>query len=260
MNALGLPAVARPRARGLALPLLLVALWFAITHLGLVNTRLLARPERVFVSAIEQYREGAIVIPLLASLARNLVGLLLGTLAGVLLGGLLGLSRTADRLIAPSFHAARQVAVFAWIPLISVWFGVGEPAKLVFISLCAFYPVVLNTHEGVRGVSPALIEVATVLRFSRLSILRRVIVPGALPAVFAGFRLALIYAWLATLGAEYLLAPSPGIGNLMTEGREALAMDKVLVGIVIVGLVGAALGALAQRLERHLLRWRVANS
>jgi len=246
-------------ARGLVLPALLLLCWYAVTHLNLANPRLLVRPERAFATAIEQYRSGAIVKPLLHSLGRNLAGLLLGTGAGLLVGGLLGISRIAERLIGPTFHAAKQVAIFAWIPLISVWFGVGEPAKVVFIALSAFYPVVLNTHEGVRSVSKDLVEVAAVYRFSRLDVLRKVIVPAAIPSVFAGFRLALIYAWLATLGAEYLLAASPGIGNLMIEGREALAMDKVLVGIVIAGLVGAAFAALSHRLERHLLRWRVPN-
>jgi sulfonate transport system permease protein len=246
--------------RGLALPLLLLLVWFAVAHLHLFNPRLLVAPEKVVKSAVEQYRDGAIVMPLLASLARNVAGLLLGTLVGVLLGGVLGLSHMADRVIGPTFHAAKQVAVFAWIPLISVWFGVGEPAKIVFITLCAFYPVVLNTYEGVRGVSRAYVELAAVYKFSRWSVLRKVIVPGAMPSVFAGFRLALIYAWLATLGAEYLLAAAPGIGNLMAEGREALAMDKVLIGVVIVGLIGTALHTLADRLERRVLRWRVVGN
>jgi sulfonate transport system permease protein len=247
-------------ARGLVLPALLLVVWFTVTHLNWGNPRLLVRPERAFTTAIEQYRSGAIVRPLLYSLGRNLAGLLIGTVSGLLLGGLLGLSRTAERVIEPTFNAAKQVAIFAWIPLISVWFGVGEPAKIVFIALSAFYPVVLNTHEGVRSVPRDFVEVAAVYRLSRAGVLRRVIIPAAIPSVFAGFRLALIYAWLATLGAEYLLAASPGIGNLMIEGREALAMDQVLVGIVIAGLVGAALAALSQRLERHLLRWRVPNA
>jgi sulfonate transport system permease protein len=251
---------ARRFARGLVLPVALVLIWFGVTHLNLVNARLVVRPERAFWTAIEQYRSGAVVRPLLASLGRNLTGLAIGTLLGLIAGGTLGVSRLAERVIGPSLHAAKQVAIFAWIPLISVWFGVGEPAKIVFIALSAFYPVVLNTHQGVRSVSRDYIEVAAVYEFSRWHVLRKVIVPGAIPSIFAGFRLALIYAWLATLGSEYLLAAAPGIGNLMIEGREALAMDKVMVGIVLAGLLGAGLGALAGRLERHVLRWRVPNA
>lgn len=249
----------RQTGRGVLLPVVLLAIWFGCARLGLFNTRLISSPEQVFSAAVREYRGGAIVTPLLSSLARNLVGLAIGTAFGLLLGALLGASHAAARLLGPSFNAARQVAVFAWLPLISVWLGVGEPAKIAFIALCAFYPVVINTWDGVRSVSHTLHEVADVYALSRFQRWRALIVPGSMPAVFAGLRLALIYAWLGTLGAEYLLAAAPGIGNLMTEGREALAMDKVLVGVAIAGGVGALLAAGAARLERRVLRWRPSN-
>jgi sulfonate transport system permease protein len=243
--------------RGLALPVVAIAIWFVATQYKLVNTLLVARPDKVITRAVELQREGALIKPLLASLTRDLVGFSLGTFIGVVVGGLMGMSRLVDRLLGPSFHAAKQVALFAWIPLLSVWCGNGELAKVVFIALAAFYPVVLNTHEGVRSVAREYYEVAQVFRFTRWQTVRRIVFPGALPSIFAGIQLALIYAWLGTLGAEYLLAPAPGIGNLMIEGRESFAMDKVLVGVIIAGSVGAALNALAHVLERRALRWRV---
>jgi sulfonate transport system permease protein len=243
--------------RGFAVPLVFLAVWYIATQYKLVNTFLVARPDKVVTSAIQQYRDGAIVAPLIASLTRDLLGFSLGTSIGLLVGGLMGMSRIADRLLGPSFHAAKQVAVFAWIPLLSVWCGSGELAKVVFISLAAFYPVVLNTHEGVRSVAREYLEVAQVFRFTRWQVIRKVIVPAALPSVFSGVQLALIYAWLGTLGAEYLLAPGLGIGNLMIEGRESLAMDKVLVGVIIAGAVGATLNAIAGKLEQRALQWRV---
>jgi sulfonate transport system permease protein len=242
--------------RGLVLPITVLVVWYIATQYKLVNTFLLVRPDKVVTSAIQQYREGAIIAPLVASLTRDLLGFTFGTLVGLLVGGVMGMSRIADRLLGPSFHAAKQVALFAWIPLLSVWCGTGELAKVVFISLAAFYPVVLNTHEGVRSVAREYLEVAHVYRFTRWQIIRKVIVPGALPSVFAGVQLALIYAWLGTLGAEYLLAAAPGIGNLMIEGRESFAMDKVLVGVILAGAVGATLNMLAGKLEHRALRWR----
>jgi sulfonate transport system permease protein len=247
----------RSFVRGFALPLVVLAVWYIATQYKLVNTFLVAPPAKVVTSAIQQYREGAIVAPLIASLTRDVLGFSLGTSLGLIVGGVMGMSRLADRLLGPSFHAAKQVAVFAWIPLLSVWCGSGELAKVVFIALAAFYPVVLNTHEGVRSVAREYLEVANVFRFTRWQIIRKVIVPGALPSVFSGVQLALIYAWLGTLGAEYLLAPGLGIGNLMIEGRESFAMDKVLVGVIIAGAVGATLNALANDLEQRALKWRV---
>jgi sulfonate transport system permease protein len=244
-------------ARGLVVPVVLLAVWYFVTQFKLVNTLLLVQPYKVVTSAITHYREGLIVTPLLASLQRDLLGLTIGTSLGLVIGAAMGVSRLTDRLLGPTFHAAKQVALFAWIPLLSVWCGTGELAKVVFISLAAFYPVVLNTHEGVSGVAREHVEVGRVFRFSRWQVFRKIILPGALPSIFAGVHLALIYAWLGTLGAEYLLSAAPGIGNLMVEGRESFQMDKVLLGVIIAGVIGASLNTLATKLEQYALRWRV---
>jgi sulfonate transport system permease protein len=253
-------ALMSPRLRrGIVLPLVAITLWELITHYKLANVHILASPSAVLKSFLVQVKEGDLFEQLLASLQRDLTGFAIGAFAGLLLGSAMGLWRIADRLFGPSFDAAKQVAVFAWIPLISVWFT-GEPAKIVFIGLAAFYPVVVNTYEGIRSVSREHIEVARAFRFSRLQTFKRVVLPAALPSIFSGLHLALIYSWLGTLGAEYLLAPAPGIGNLMIDGRESLAMDKVLLGVIIAGLVGFSLNTIAARVEAHFLRWRLKNT
>ena len=246
--------------RGWLVPLALVGIWDVLTRFKLVNPLLLARPSAVLVSLKEQLAHGDLLPQLGASLQRDLAGFVIGAAAGLALGSVMGLSRLADRLVGPTFHAAKQVAIFAWIPLISVWFGIGEPAKVVFIALSAFYPVVVNTFEGIRSVGREHIEVARAFRFTPLQVFRKVVLPGALPSIFAGLHLGLIYSWLGTLGAEYLLAAGPGVGNLMIEGRESFQMAKVLLGIIIAGGVGYGLNALATKLESNLLRWRVRSA
>lgn len=243
--------------RALVVPFLVLVLWRVAVQYRWVNPLLLASPEKVLTRLVSEVGESELFSQLFASLQRDLLGFALGTFLGVLLGGLLGASRLADRLIGPTFHALKQVAIFAWLPLMSVWLGTGESAKVVFIALAAFYPVVQSTYEGVHGVSREWVEVARVFEFTPWQLVRRVVVPAAAPAVFAGVHLALFYAWLATIGAEYLLAAGAGIGNLMIDGREQLAMDKVLLGVVIVGAVGATINALATALEARTLRWRV---
>lgn len=243
--------------RGLSLPIALLAGWALVCAYGLVNTRILVPPQAVFDTAIALIASGELWEHLRASLVRDLAGLALGTAVGLVVGGAMGWSRLVDRLLGPSFHAAKQVALFAWIPLMSVWLGTGEPAKIAFIALSAFYPVVLNTHEGIRSVGLDHIEVARVFKFSRWQVLRKVIAPAATPSIFAGVHQALIYSWLGTIGAEYLLQPAPGVGNLMTDGRERFAMDVVLLGILVTGLVGFGLNAVASVVEGRLLRWRV---
>jgi sulfonate transport system permease protein len=246
--------------RALLLPALLIVAWELSTRFGLVNTRLLVRPTLVLETAVRELREGGLAPQLVASLGRDLGGAALGSLFGVLAGSIMGVSRLWERVIGPTFHAAKQVAIFAWVPLMSVWLGTGEVAKVVFIALAAFYPVALNTFEGIRSVAPAHVEVAKVFRFSPSQIFRRVVLPGAAPSIFTGIKVGLVYAWLATIGAEYLLAAAPGIGNLMIDGRESFRMDKVLLGVIVVGAVGSAISAAASRVETRLLRWRAARA
>ena len=242
--------------RGLAAPLALLILWELVARFQLANTHIVVPPWRVVQTALVHVADGSIFMDLAASLQRDFEGLVLGAFAGVVVGAVLGASRLVDRIVGPTFHAAKQVAVFAWIPLMSVWFGTGELAKVVFIALSAFYPVALNTEEGVRSIAREHLEVAKAFRFSRWSTVRTVLLPAAAPSIFAGLRLGLIYSWLGTIGAEYLLAPGRGIGNVMIAGRQRVAMDEVFLGIVVVGLVGVALDTLASRLEAHALRWR----
>jgi len=260
MSALAASLTSPRFRRGFVVPIVLLLLWQFITYFRLANVHLLVSPSAVAKSFVVQSKEGELFPQLLASLERDFSGFLLGTVAGLVFGSALGLWRVFERLFGPSFDAAKQVAVFAWIPLISVWFGSGEPAKVVFISLAAFYPVVVNTYEGIRSSSREHVEVARAFRLSRWQTFRKVVLPAALPSIFSGIHLALIYSWLGTLGAEYLLAPGPGIGNLMIDGRESLAMDKVILGLIIAGLVGFSLNSVAARAEAFFLRWRVRNA
>ncbi len=247
--------VPRP-LRGWVIPVLLLAGWWAAVRFGWSTSPLLVAPSKVAATAVEQVASGQLWTALGASLGRNLAGFVLGASAGLLVGTLLGLSRLFEALVGPSFHTLKQISLFAWIPLISVWFGLGDLAKVVFLSLAAFFPMVLNTFEGIRSVPREHIEVARVFAFSRWQLLRRVVLPSAAPSILAGVHLSLIYAWLATLGAEYLLVSGKGIGNLLIDGREHFWMDLVLFGVVVVGLVGFVLNWLASRVERRLLAWR----
>ena len=245
-----------PALRGWVLPLALVLLWWAAVRFGWSHSPLLVAPAKVWETAVQQISSGELASALAASLRRDLIGFVLGASAGLLFGALLGASRWAERLLGPSFHTLKQISLFAWIPLLSVWFGLGDTAKIVFLSLAAFFPVVLNTFEGIRGVPADLLEVARVLKFTRWQRWSRVILPAASPSIFAGIHLGLIYAWLATLGAEYLLVSGEGIGNTMIDGREHFWMDLVLFGVVVIGLVGFLLNWGLGALEKRLLAWR----
>lgn len=250
-------APGRPDLRGLVLPLLLLALWWLATTEAWVNTKLIVPPANVLRTAVQTVSDPLFWQGVLFSLGRDGAGFALGALGGVALGCLLGISRWAERLVGPSFHTVRQISLFAWLPLLSTWLGYGELSKVVFIALSTLYPVVLGTFEGVRGVSQAHAEVARVYRFTRIQLLFRLVLPAAAPQIATGLTLGLVYAWVATIGSEFLLANwGNGLGNTIIKGRAAFNVELIIVGMLAIGAIGAALNHVAARIEARALRWQ----
>ncbi|MDH4870565.1 ABC transporter permease subunit [Pseudomonas sp. BN515] len=246
------------RLQGALLPLALLTIWQTSSSLGWVDRNILASPLDVARSLADGFNDGSLPQAMQLSLQRTLAGLAVGGGAGFLLGLLLGLSARAERLLGPSLSALRQVALFAWAPLLTAWFGLGEAAKVVFVSLAAFFPLFIATQRGIAGLSPQLEEAARALRLNLGKRLLLLVLPGAAPAIFAGLRLALIYAWLGTIGAEYFMPSDGGIASLMLGAQQLFRMDQVMAAMLLVGLVGALLGALGQRIETRATRWRHA--
>jgi sulfonate transport system permease protein len=243
--------------RGYALPIGLLLLWALATQQGWVNTKLIVPPDKVLDVAWKELAKSNLYTGVAWSIGRDLAGLLLGLSAGIAVGVLLGVSTLADRLIGPTFHTVRQISLFAWLPLLSALVGTGDLSKVIFIAFSAFYPVVLGTLEGVKGVSLTHLEVARVYGFSRTQVLTRLILPSAAPQIAGGARLGLIYAWLATIGSEFLLvSEGNGIGSIVFRGRAAFNVELILFGLLIIGLIGAFFNRLANQAEQRLLPWR----
>lgn len=240
------------------LPLSLLALWQSATTLDWVDPNILVSPWTVLYTTASGVFDGSLLSALGKSLGRTLSGLLLGGGLGFALGLLLGLSRRSERVLGPTLAALRQIAIFAWVPLLTAWFGLGELAKSVFIALAAFFPLFIATQRSVLNLSPQLNEAAQVLRLSLALRLRRLVLPGAAAGIFAGLRLSLIYAWLGTIGAEYFMPSNGGIGSLMIGAQQLLRMDLIMSGMLLVGLTGAALNLIGQRIETRATRWRHA--
>jgi sulfonate transport system permease protein len=246
----------RQYLRGIALPAILMVLWWAAFAFGWTQTKLFVPIETVFATGARLLLSAHLWEALGVSLLRELAGFVLGTVFGLFFGVLLGLSRWSRILIGPTLHTIKQISLFAWIPLIMVWFGLGETSKVVFIALSVFFPVLLNTFEGVGSVSKEIVEVSRVFVFSRWQLITRIVLPSAMPSIFTGIYLALIYSLMATLGAEYMLTSGVGIGNLITDARENFWMDQVIFGIAVIGAIGFTLSTIASYFEQRILRWR----
>lgn len=236
-----------------AAPLTLLCAWQAAASLGWIDAALWSSPLGVLRAARDAAATPDALNDLAASGLRAGAGLLIGVPAGIVAGLALGLSGTADRVVSPTLNAIRQVALFSWVPLISVWLGSGEAGKIGFIAYAVTFPILLAAQNGVRSADPRLLEVGSVLALTRRQRLRRIVLPAALPALLNGFHLAIIYAWLAAIGAEYLFSAGPGVGSALMTARAQFRMDQVILLIAEIALVGLALNLGASRAERRIL-------
>jgi sulfonate transport system permease protein len=240
---------------GVILPLFLLIIWEIVTRLKLFPPQLLVPPEQVIFTFVDLLKKGDLIVHLRISLMRVVSGFLLGASTGFVLGTVMGLSKSVEKYVEPLFNSIRQVPVLGWIPFLMLWLGVGEVFKIVFIAIGAFYPMVLNTFEGIKSVPREYVEVAKVFEYNKGKLLEKVIFPASLPNILTGARLGLSMAWMFVVGAE-LVAASEGIGYLMTWGRQLFQLDIVMMGVLIIGLIGVVMNHTVGWIEAYFLRWR----
>ncbi|MFY2946438.1 aliphatic sulfonate ABC transporter permease SsuC [Achromobacter xylosoxidans] len=238
-------------------PALILGLWQLAAQAGWLSSRILPAPSAVAAEAWSLAASGELWQHVRISALRALWGLLLGGGLGLVLGLLNGSSRTAETLLDTTLQMIRNIPVLALIPLVILWFGIEETAKLALLSLGVFFPVYLNTFHGIRSVDPALIEMGRSYGLTGWRLYRDVILPGALPSILVGLRFALGLVWVILIVTETISAQS-GIGYMTMNAREFLQTDVVLLGILLYALLGKAADTLARLLERRLLRWNPA--
>jgi ABC-type nitrate/sulfonate/bicarbonate transport system permease component len=240
-----------------AMPALILLAWQVAAQAGWLSSRVLPAPSSVIEAAWALALSGELWTHLRISALRALWGLLLGGGLGLLLGLLTGSSRTAETLLDTTLQMIRNIPVLALIPLIILWFGIEETAKLALLSLGVFFPMYLNTFHGIRSVDPALIEMSRSYGLSGWPLYRNVILPGALPSILVGLRFSLGLVWVILIVTETISAQS-GIGYMTMNAREFLQTDIVLLGIILYALLGKLADLLAHGIERRLLRWNPA--
>jgi len=236
-------------------PLGLVAVWFAttsLTHVFLPHQ--LPSPWRVIATAAELARGGELARHVAASTGRIAAGFAVGAAAAMLLGTFVGLSRTVEAMLDPTLQMVRNVPSLAWVPFLLLWMGIDEAPKIVLIAIGGFFPVYLNLVTGIRQTDRKLIEVGAVFGMTRLELVRRIILPSALPYLLAGLRIGLGQSWLFLVAAE-LIASTRGLGYLLIDGQSTARPDLMLVGILVLAGLGKLSDAALRRLERRVLRW-----
>ncbi|MEI6757563.1 MAG: ABC transporter permease [Chlorobium sp.] len=241
----------------LIVPLVVLTVWQSLVSLHVFSELILIPPLTLVSTLVELARSGELTLNILESLKRVVSGFLVGASSGFILGVVMALSPFLNRLFGPFLKALQQVPEFAWMPLIILLFGIDELAKVIFVSIGAFYPMLFNTWQGVSGVPEKYHELARVFDYKPHRYLTKVIIPGALPSIITGIRLSLGLSWMFVVGAE-LFGSDSGVGYMMTWGRQLFQIDIVIAGLVVIGTIGFLMNALLQIAETRFLQWRVS--
>jgi len=247
----------RRRLRGVVpwlVPVAILVAWEIAARAGWLSVRILPEPWAVAVACWNLLRSGQLVHDVAISTGRALGGLAIGGGLGLVLGLLTGTFRVAETLLDTTLQMVRNVPPLALIPLVILWFGIDESAKLFLVAIGVFFPIYLNTYHGIRSVDAGLIEMARSYGLAGWPLYREVILPGALPSILVGLRFSLGLMWVLLIVAETISAQS-GIGYMTMNAREFLQTDVVLVGILLYALLGKVADLVARALERSCLRW-----
>jgi sulfonate transport system permease protein len=238
-------------------PLLVIVGWEAASRSGWLSTRILPEPLAVAQAFWNLLKSGELERDVAISTGRALAGLAIGGGLGLVLGLLTGTFRTAETLLDTTLQMVRNVPPLALIPLVILWFGIDESAKLFLVAIGVFFPIYLNTYHGIKSVDAGLVEMARSYGLKGWALYREVIFPGALPSILVGLRFSLGLMWVLLIVAETISAQS-GIGYMTMNAREFLQTDVVLVGVLLYALLGKLADLVARGLERRFLRWNPA--
>jgi sulfonate transport system permease protein len=245
---------ARAVGLGLLVPAALLAAWYLATASGAIPAYQLPQPGAVWRAAVDLATRGELGHHVAISTQRVLTGFVLGAAAGLAVGAAVGLSRLSDLLLAPTLGAIRAVPSLAWVPLLILWLKIGEDSKVTLIAIGAFFPVYTTVSSALRHVDPQLVEAGRAFGRDGLRLLATVQLPAALPSVVTGLRLALAQSWLFLVAAE-LIASSMGLGFLLNDSQQNGRVDRILLAIILLALLGKLTDAVIGVVERGLLRF-----
>lgn len=238
---------------GLVLPAVILIAWQVVTTTGVVPPYRLPAPATVFAAGVELAERGELWTHIAISVQRVLLGFAIGSAIGLAAAGIVGLSRIGDLLLSPTLAAVRAVPSLAWVPLLILWMQIGEESKVTLIAIGAFFPVYTTVASALRHVDPHLVEAGRSFSLRGWSLFRTVQLPAVVPSVIAGLRLALAQAWLFLVAAE-LIASSMGLGFLLTDSQSSGRVDRILLSIVLLAVLGTVTNGVLALVEKHLLR------
>lgn len=237
------------------IPVFIFLLWAIWGTTNSDNNRFLPTIGEVWTGFLRLLKDGTLVENIRISTIRGFHGLAWGGIIGFVLGVVNGISRKADNLLNNSIQMIRNVPYLAMMPLILVWFGIGEETKTILIAIGTFFPIYLNTYSGIRFIDGNLIEMARVYGIKNKDLYLHVIFPGALPSIMIGIKQSLGRMWVILIVAEEIASKS-GIGYMVTNARTYMLMDVIVVGLILYAILGSLSDGIMSLIEKRMLRWR----
>jgi len=235
--------------------LCLLAIWELVCLSGVVSSLFLPAPSAIINALLEMIADGEIGVSLAASLYRILAGFFVGSLIGLAVGLVTGTSALMDKIGTPIVNAIYPIPKIALLPLFILWLGIGELSKVTIIALGVFFPVAMNTYSGVKNVDTLLLKVAASFNASWWITMKSVVLPNALPMIFAGLRLAAGTSLLLLVAAE-MIAAQVGIGALILHYGDLMITDKLMAGVIVLSLLGLVFNLILQFVERKAIPWK----
>ncbi len=236
------------------LPIITIALWQILGQFGIISSSILPTPWKIIETAIQLTSSGKLQEHVWISTQRALIGFFIGGILGFILGLLNGTIRFFERTTDTTMQMIRTIPHLALIPLVILWFGIGESAKVFLVALGVMFPIYINTFSGIQNVDRKLIEMGTVYGMSKWKLFVNIILPGAMSSILVGIRYALGVMWMSLIVAETIGADS-GIGYMATSAREFMQMDIVVLTIVLYAILGKLSDVIAKLFERRFLKW-----
>ena len=237
------------------MPVALIIIWQLASTAGLLTRETLASPADVFDAGRHLLDDGQLIPSILVSLRRVVIGLAIGITAGTVLGLVAGLSPVGEELVDAPLQMLRALPFLGLLPLLIVWLGIGEGIKIGLVAIGVVFPIYLNLHKGIRGVDPRFAELSRACGVGRWGVIRKIVLPGALPSFLVGLRFSLGIAWLSLVVAETVNADQ-GIGYLISQGEQYLQTNVIVLGLVIYALLGLAMEGIVRLIEWRALPWR----
>lgn len=237
------------------IPVAIIIIWEVIVDAGMIDTTYVPSPSAVGSQAITLWQEGTLQQNIGISLYRATIGLLIGGTIGFTLGVANGLSRISNLLFNSTVQMIRNIPHLALIPLIIIWLGIGEPAKVTLVAIGVMFPIYINTLHGIQSIDPKLIEMGRSYQLSKWQMLTKIIFPGAMPTILMGIRYALGVMWTTLIVSE-TISSSSGIGYMETNAQQFLDMPTIFLAIIIYAILGKVSDWIAALLESIILDWQ----